>query len=410
MSAPTVPGMPFDTPGTTSAPATAPRLRSDGGLEADGRIQYARIGELDLEAGGRLPDVTLAYETWGTLNSDASNAVLIAHALTGSTHVSRGDSADAGWWEGLVGPGRAIDTDRYFVVCANMLGGCYGSTGPSSIAPDGRPWGSRFPFVTLRDSVQAEARLADQLGITAWFAAVGGSMGGARALEWAVTLPERVRRCAVVAACAASTAEQIAYAQAQVLAIRLDQDFAGGDYYDGAAPVAGLGLARRIAHITYRSEPEMSARFGRRAQPGEAPVSQRRIRNIAGSSAGERYQVEGYLDHQAQKLAGRFDANSYIVITEALMSHDVGRDRGPLREALAAAAGVEFLVAAVASDRLYFPVQSDELAAALPGDVAVHTIESGIGHDGFLTETNAVGELLRGTFFADSSFAEHLPF
>ncbi|MDJ0357765.1 homoserine O-acetyltransferase [Paenarthrobacter sp. PH39-S1] len=393
-------GAPTDSPTGTSPLATA-----------DGEVKYARIGDLDLEAGGRLPDVTVAYETWGTLNAEASNAVLIAHALTGSTHVSRGGSAEDGWWEGLVGPGRVIDTDRYFVVSPNMLGGCYGSTGPSSIAPDGRPWGSRFPFVTIRDSVQAEARLADQLDIGSWYAVIGGSMGGARALEWAVTLPARVRRCAVVAACAASTAEQIAFAQAQVLAIRLDPDFAGGDYYDGAAPVAGLGLARRIAHITYRSEPEMSARFGRSAQPGEAPVSQGRIRNIAGSSAGERYQVESYLDHQAHKLARRFDANSYIVITEALMSHDVCRGRGPLLQALEQAADVEFLVAAVASDRLYFPAQSDELAAALPGEVGVDAIESEIGHDGFLTETEAVGVLLRRRFFGNpASIGELRPF
>ena len=167
---------------------------------------------------------------------------------------------------GLVGPGEVIDTNRYFVVCANMLGGCYGTTGPSSIAQDGKPYGSRFPFVTIRDSVQAEARLADKLGVTSWYAVIGGSMGGARALEWAVSYPAKVRRCAVVASCAASTAEQIAFAQTQVLAIRQDPHFAGGDYYDGAAPTQGLGLARRIAHITYRSETEMESRFGRQAQ------------------------------------------------------------------------------------------------------------------------------------------------
>ena len=367
---------------------------------ADGELRYARIGDLTLEAGGVLPEVTLAYETWGTLNADASNAVLVQHALTGSTHVARGSSDEEGWWEGLVGPGKPVDTDRYFVVAANMLGGCYGTTGPSSIAPDGKPWGSRFPFTTIRDSVQAEARLADQLGIHAWFGVLGGSLGGARALEWAVSLPGRVRRCAVVAACAASTAEQIAFAQAQVLAIRQDPNYAGGDYYDGAAPLAGLGLARRIAHITYRSGSELAARFGRDAQPGEAPLSQHRLSTGQGAAVAERYRVEGYLDHQAQKLVRRFDANSYIAITEALMSHDVARGRGTLKHALAAAAGVDFLVAAVASDRLYYPEQSHELAAALPGDVPVHTIDSPIGHDGFLTETDKVGELLRRGLFA----------
>ncbi|MHA7305095.1 homoserine O-acetyltransferase MetX [Arthrobacter sp. TMN-49] len=365
--------------------------------QGGGVLRSLDIGALPLEAGGSLPSVTMAFECWGTLNAAADNAVLILHALTGSTHVSRGESEEDGWWEGLVGPGEVIDTNKYFVVCANMLGGCYGTTGPSSIAGDGKPYGSRFPFVTIRDSVHAEARLADLLGVRLWHAVVGGSMGGARALEWAASYPQRVQRCAVVAACAASTAEQIAFAQAQTLAIRQDPNFAGGDYYDGAAPTQGLGLARRIAHINYRSETEMESRFGRNAQGGEDPISHDRLR--APGAAGNRYQVESYLDHQAHKLVGRFDANSYIAITEALMSHDVGRGRGTLAQALAATAGVEFLLAAVESDRLYFPAQSQALAAALPGSVTVHRIDSAIGHDGFLTEVAVVGELLSESFF-----------
>ncbi len=366
-----------------------------------GVLRSIHIGALPLEAGGELPSVSMAFECWGTLNAAGDNAVLIQHALTVSTHVSRGDSDEDGWWEGLVGPGEVIDTNKYFVVCANMIGGCYGTTGPSSIAADGKPYGSRFPFVTIRDSVDAEARLADRLGITTWYAVIGGSMGGARALEWAVSYPERVQRCAVVASCAASTAEQIAFAQAQVLAIRQDPHFAGGDYYEGAAPVAGLGLARRIAHITYRSEAEMGGRFGRKAQDDGGTISHARTAPFtAGRAADGRYQIESYLDHQAHKLVGRFDANSYIVITEALMSHDVTRGRGTLEEALAVAADVEFVVAAVKSDRLYFPSQSEELAAALPGEVVVGHIDSPIGHDGFLTEVAAVGALLRDSFFA----------
>ncbi|NVM94684.1 homoserine O-acetyltransferase [Arthrobacter sp. AETb3-4] len=386
------------TPGAP-VPDSAPWSAAVG--QGGGVLRSVNIGALALEAGGELPSVTVAYECWGTLNGDGSNAVLIQHALTGSTHVSRGDSEEDGWWEGLVGPGEVIDTNRYFVVAANMLGGCYGTTGPSSIAADGAPYGSRFPFVTIRDSVHAEARLADALRIGSWHAVIGGSMGGARALEWAVTFPERVQRCAVVAACAASTAEQIAFAQAQVLAIRQDPNFAGGDYYDGAAPTLGLGLARRIAHITYRSEAEMGARFGRAVQPGEDPLGDGRLRPSTGGSVAGRYRVESYLDHQAHKLVTRFDANSYVAITEALMSHDVARGRGTLREALAPTGCVEFLVAAVNSDRLYFPAQSEELAAALPGDVKVRRIDSAIGHDGFLTEVATVGELLRESFFAD---------
>ena len=364
--------------------------------QGGGVLRSIEIGALPLEAGGELPSVTMAFECWGKLNAAGDNAVLIQHALTGSTHVSRGDSEEDGWWEGLVGPGEVIDTNKYFVVCANMIGGCYGTTGPSSIAADGKPYGSRFPFITIRDSVHAEALLAQKLGITAWFAVIGGSMGGARALEWAVTYPDRVQRCAVVASCAASTAEQIAFAQAQVLAIRQDPHFAGGDYYDGAAPTTGLGLARRIAHITYRSEADMGHRFGRKAQDDGGTITHVRL----GPDTGGKFAIESYLDHQARKLVGRFDANSYIVITEALMSHDVTRGRGTLEEALSVTEKVQFLVAAVNSDRLYFPVQSQELAAALPGEVAVGTIDSPIGHDGFLTEVAAVGALLQEAFFA----------
>ncbi len=358
----------------------------------DGTLQYLPIGALDLESGATLPDVVLGYETWGTLNADGSNAVLIEHALTGDTHVTRGASDEPGWWEELAGPGAPVDTDRFFVVSVNILGGCYGSTGPSTPAPDGRPWGSRFPLVTLRDTTAAEARLADALGIGSWYAVLGGSLGGARALEWAVTYPERVRHCAVISVGASSTAEQIAFAQAQTLAIRQDPNFKGGDYYGGPQPEAGLALARRIAHITYRSAAELDGRFGRNPQGAEAPLG-------AGSLAGRgRYQVESYLDHQGNKLVRRFDANSYIAITEALMSHDVCRGRGSLDESLAAATA-KFLIAAVGSDRLYFPGQSLELAKALPGGAVLHMIDSPIGHDGFLTEIGQLSEQLRSSFF-----------
>ncbi|WP_310050508.1 homoserine O-acetyltransferase MetX [Arthrobacter ginsengisoli] len=365
---------------------------ADPAAVPDGTVQYLRIGDLELESGARLPDVTLGYETWGTLNADRSNAVLIEHALTGDTHVTRGASDEPGWWEQLAGPGAPVDTEKYFVISINILGGCYGSTGPSSTAPDGKPWGSRFPLVTLRDTTEAEARLADALGIRSWFAVIGGSLGGARALEWAVSYPERVQRCAVISVGASSTAEQIAFAQAQTLSIRQDPNFKGGDYYGGPEPEAGLALARRIAHITYRSAAELDGRFGRNAQDSEAPLE-------AGSLAGRgRYQVESYLDHQGNKLVRRFDANSYIAITEALMSHDISRGRGELTEALAPATA-EFIVAAVDSDRLYFPAQSHALAEALPGEVAVHTIEAPIGHDGFLTEIGQLTSQLRQHFF-----------
>ena len=377
---------------STTTHAPVPAGTANDPAVPDGTVRHLRIGDLDLESGSRLPDVTLGYETWGTLNEDRSNAVLIEHALTGDTHVTRGAGPEPGWWEQLAGPGAPVDTDTYFVVSINILGGCYGSTGPSTTAPDGKPWGSRFPLVTLRDTTAAEARLADALGISSWFAVLGGSLGGARALEWAVSRPERVQRCAVISVGASSTAEQIAFAQAQTLAIRQDPNFNGGDYYGGPEPEAGLALARRIAHITYRSAAELDERFGRNAQDSEAPLE-------AGSLAGRgRYQVESYLDHQGNKLVRRFDANSYIAITEALMSHDIARGRGALTEALAPATA-QFLVAAVDSDRLYFPAQSEALAAALPGNVAVHTIEAPIGHDGFLTEIGQLTGQLRQHFF-----------
>ena len=382
-------------PGEAAPGGAAPDTVPDGVRDGvpDGTVRYLRIGDLELESGARLPDVTLGYETWGNLNADRSNAVLIEHALTGDTHVTRGASDEQGWWEQLAGPGAPVDTDKYFVVSINILGGCYGSTGPSTAAPDGKPWGSRFPLVTLRDTTGAEARLADALGIRSWYAVLGGSLGGARALEWAVSYPDRVRRCGVISVGASSTAEQIAFAQAQTLAIRQDPNFNGGDYYGGPEPEAGLALARRIAHITYRSAAELDGRFGRNAQDSESPLE-------AGSLAGRgRYQVESYLDHQGNKLVRRFDANSYIAITEALMSHDISRGRGALPEALAPATA-EFLLAAVDSDRLYFPAQSHALAAALPGEVAVHTIEAPIGHDGFLTEIGQLNSQLRRYFFS----------
>ncbi len=377
----------------TGVPGSKTAQTPDAGRSVpDGTVQYLRIGDLELESGALLPGVTLGYETWGTLNADRSNAVLIEHALTGDTHVTRGASEEPGWWEQLAGPGAPVDTGKYFVVSINILGGCYGSTGPSTAAPDGAPWGSRFPLVTLRDTTAAEARLADALGIQSWYAVLGGSLGGARALEWAVTFPERVRRCAVISVGASSTAEQIAFAQAQTLAIRQDPSFNGGDYYGGPEPHAGLALARRIAHITYRSAAELDGRFGRKPQESEAPLG-------AASLAGRgRYQVESYLDHQGNKLVRRFDANSYIAITEALMSHDVCRGRGALGEALATATA-DFLVAAVDSDRLYFPAQTRALAEALPGDVEVHVIEAPIGHDGFLTEIGQLSRQLRENFF-----------
>lgn len=365
-------------------------MLNDFGDRPAGALNTADVGAYTFETGGHLAEVTIAYETWGTLNEDGSNAVLVAHALTGDSHVAATPADPSlGWWEGLLGPGRPIDTQRWFVIAPAMVGGCYGSTGPASLDPEGKPYGSRFPFVTIRDSVHLEARLAEALGIKKFHTVIGGSMGGARALEWAATYPEMVEGVAVFACGAASTAEQIAFGQAQVLAVENDQHYAGGDYYDGTSPQSGLALARRIAHITYRAESELAARFGRSAQGTEDPFGFTQRRR-------GRYQVESYLDHQAHKLLQRFDPNAYVVLTEALMSHDVGRGRGGVEQALAGVTAVPFL-AAVETDRLYFPEQSQRIADAIPGEHRVHIINSPIGHDGFLTSAEQLGEPMRET-------------
>ena len=352
-----------------------------------GDRRFVSIGPVDLERGRRLPEVTIAYETWGTLSPGRDNVVVVEHALTGDSHVvgeAGPGHASPGWWGGLVGPGRPIDTDRWFVVASNVLGGCQGTTGPASAAPDGAPWGSRFPHLTIRDQVSAEAALLDHLVIQRLAAVIGGSMGGMRAIEWAATFPDRVDRCIVLASGAYATADQIAWCQPQLLAIRHDPDFAGGDYYGtGLSPVHGLGLARRIAHITYRTETELSERFGREAQPGEDPLH---------PAARGRYAVESYLDHHAGKLARRFDANSYLVLTEAMNSHDVGRGRGGLAGALGRVTA-DCTIVSVDTDRLYPPRLSDELAELLPRATRAH-VRSVYGHDGFLIEEEQVGAIV----------------
>ncbi|HEY4576677.1 MAG TPA: homoserine O-acetyltransferase [Yaniella sp.] len=354
--------------------------------QAQTAVSTASIGELHFETGGYLPNVELAYETWGTLNASKTNAILIQHALTGDSHVASSPEApEDGWWEYLVGPGKPIDTRKWFVIAANMVGGCYGSTGPASLDENNRPYGSRFPFVTIRDAVNAEAKLADLLGIERFHAVLGGSMGGGRALEWAAMYPDRVAGVGVIACGGQSTAEQIAFAQAQVEAIRLDPNFNDGDYYEGDYPVQGLGIARRIAHINYRSEPEFNVRFGRKFQGDENPLGS------PVATRNGRYQVESYLDYKAKDLAGRFDPNSYIALTEALMSHDVGRGRGGQAAAIANISATPF-IAAVASDRLYFPEQSYQLAADFGPHTPVHIIDSPIGHDGFLTDLHQVAD------------------
>ncbi|MDU0365993.1 homoserine O-acetyltransferase [Microbacterium sp. KSW4-17] len=360
-----------------------------------GDRRFVSFGPFTTENGESLPHVRLAYETWGELSPARDNAVLILHALTGDSHV-RGAAgpghATAGWWSDLVGPGAAIDTDRWFVVAPNMLGGCQGSTGPASIAPDGYEWASRFPYLTIRDQVAAQAALADALGVDRWFAVVGGSMGGMHALEWAVGHPDRVARSAILSAPPITTADQIALNSVQLDTIRVDPRFAGGEYYDagdGDGPHRGLALARRMALLNYRSPTELNQRFQRSWQSGVSPLGR-----------GGRFAVESYLDFHGNKFTRRFDANSYLTLVEAMNSHDVGRDRDGVEDALARVTATT-LVLGIDSDRL-FPIDGQHRIArgipnTLDGDAAV-VLSSDFGHDGFLIETAAVATHLRRLF------------
>jgi homoserine O-acetyltransferase len=338
-----------------------------------------------LEGGGVLSSVTVAYETWGDLSADASNAILLCHALTGDSHAA-GSSGHGhpteGWWNGLVGPGRAFDTDRYFVVCVNVLGGCQGSTGPSSIDPaTGRRYGSTFPVVTIRDMVRTQALVADHLGITQWLAVAGGSMGGMQVLEWGVMFPERVRSLIPIATTLAASAWQIGLSSVQRSTIVLDPKWRGGDYYDAAdgdGPHWGLALARQTAHITYQSDPSFERKFGRNE---EDPMDE-------GFTPWQRFSVENYLDYQGAKLVRRFDANSYLVINRAMDLHDVGRGRGGLERAVRRITA-PVLTASISSDVLYPPHQQKLLydMVAENGVRARHVlVESQAGHDGFLIE------------------------
>jgi homoserine O-acetyltransferase len=343
-------------------------------LEGDdpGERQFIKIGYLLLESGEVLPDITIAYQSWGRLNADGSNAILINHAMTGWSDVP-------GWWPQMVGPGLPFDTDKYFIVCPNVIGGCQGSTGPSSIAPDGKRYGSRFPILTIRDMVNAEVAFSDALGISRYLLSVGPSLGGMRALEWAIQLPDRVGAICTIGSSAVATGDQIGTASIQIRAIKSDPHFNKGDYYGlPRGPIEGMGIARRIAHLTYRTESEMDVRFGRQLQ---------------GDDTG-RYAVASYLDHQADKLAKRFDANTYIALTEAMNSHDVGRDRGGVAKALESIT-VPVVVVSIDTDRLFPPRLQVEISELVPTAEPLITISSDFGHDGFLVESEAVGEAIR---------------
>jgi homoserine O-acetyltransferase len=351
-----------------------------------GNRAFCQVGPFTTEHGDHIPHVRLAYETFGELNADASNAVLVFHALTGDSHAT-GQAGPghptAGWWSGVVGPGLGLDTDKWCVVVPNILGGCQGTTGPSSFHPDGREWGQRFPYLTIRDQTRVVESLADHLGIATFAAAVGGSMGGMHALEWALLFPSRVARLGLIATSAVTSADQIGGNSIQMEAITVDPFFAGGDYYDlDEGPYRGLALARRMALVNYRSPTELNERFERTWQSKVSPL---------GDSG--RFAVESYLDFHGNKFTRRFDANSYMSLVGAMNSHDVTRDRGDLATVLGALT-LPTLVLGVDSDRLFPLSQQEDLARHIPGcltGTVPEVLETPYGHDGFLIESERVG-------------------
>lgn len=356
-----------------------------------GNRQFCQAGPLETEHGDAIPHVRVAYQVFGEFNADKSNAVLVFHALTGDSHVT-GPAGPGhptgGWWSGIVGPGLALDTDHYAVVVPNIPGGCQGSTGPSTVSPTGREWGSSFPYLTIRDQIRPIATLADQLGIAAFHTVVGGSMGGMHALEWALEYPSRTTRLGLIATTAVTSADQLGVNSVQIEAIKADPLFAGGDYYDqDEGPSRGLALARRMALLNYRSAQELNDRFERSWQGKRSPLGDQ-----------GRFAVESYLDFHGNKFTRRFDANSYLCLVDAMNSHDVTRGRGSLDEVLGSLT-LPTLVLGVDSDRLFPVDQQHTLAQHIPGTIdqadVAQVISSPFGHDGFLIESDAVGVPLR---------------
>ncbi len=358
--------------------------------------QRARFdAPLTLSGGAVLPAFELVYETYGELNAARSNAVLVCHALSGNHHVA-GWHADnpknLGWWDNLIGPGKPLDTRKFFVVGVNNLGGCFGSTGPMSPNPaSGRPWGADFPVVTVEDWVAAQARLADRLGIEAWAAVIGGSLGGMQAMQWALEYPERIRHALAIASAPKLTAQNIAFNEVARQAILTDPDFHGGHYYEhGVVPARGLRLARMLGHITYLSDDQMAEKFGRRLRQADLRYSY-----------DVDFEIESYLRYQGDKFAGFFDANTYLITTKALDYFDPARDYGGRLAAALARAKAKFLVVSFSTDWRFAPERSREIVYGLVHnglDVSYAEVESMAGHDSFLLDDPHYHAVLRAYF------------
>ncbi len=359
--------------------------------------------ELQLECGRKLGPITLAYETYGEMNADKSNCILILHALSADAHAAgrhHPDDRKPGWWDNMIGPGKAFDPRKYYIICSNIIGGCKGSTGPSSINPaTGKPYALDFPMVTISDMVNAQKRLIDHLGIKQLLCVVGGSMGGMQVLQWTVSYPDMVRLAIPIATTARLSSQAIAFDAVGRHAIMADPNFAGGNYYGKSIPSAGLAIARMIGHITYLSEQSMHAKFGRDLQDKTAPEY----------DFVTEFQVESYLNHQGDEFVKRFDANSYLYITKAMDYFDLTQPSGDLRKTLSVVKAA-FLVISFSSDWLFPSHMSKEIVTALRRnnvDVSYAEIQSSYGHDAFLLEVDTLSRLIVNFLeYADRGYEE----
>ena len=377
-------------------------LGDDAGSAGIVRTKHVTFDEpgrtLKLEGGGGLWPITLAYETYGTLSAACDNAIMVFHALSGDAHVAGRHSANdkrAGWWDVLIGPGKALDTEKYYVICANVLGGCSGSTGPSSVDPaTGKPYGTLFPMITIADMVEAHLLLLDHLGIGKLLAAAGGSMGGMQVLELAVSHPERVHLAVAMATAARQPTQAIAFNEVGRQAIMADPDWRGGHYYGGKPPSKGLAVARMVGHITYLSDEAMQEKFGRRLQD---------IQEYTFTFKPD-FEVESYLHHQGLAFTNRFDANTYLYITRAIDYFDLSRRHGSLVSAFRDVKS-RFLVMSFSSDWLHPPYQLKEIVSALRAThkhVSYYEVTSHYGHDAFLLEREKMEGVI-GAFLASGA-------
>ena len=354
-------------------------------------------GPLALDGGGTLAPVEIGYETYGTLNADASNAILVCHALTGDQHVASVHpiTGKPGWWARMVGPGKPLDTDRFCIIAANAIGGCMGSSGPQTVAPDGAPYAMRFPVITVSDMARSQTMLIDHLGIARLHAVVGGSMGGMQALSWAAHFPDRVAAALIIASTAKHSAQNIAFHEVGRQAIMADPNWRGGDYYaDGVTPSAGLAVARMAAHITYLSETGLTEKFGRRLQERDAKTF--------GFDAD--FQVESYLRHQGISFTDRFDANSYLYITRAIDYFDLAEEFGGRLANAFKDTKTRFAIVSFDTDWLYPTAESKSIAHALNAagaPVSFVELSSPYGHDAFFLNVPALDRVVSGFLCAD---------